>query len=210
MTDFPGRFPALKSQSPSPVAARTAEEPWPETDHEIVRAFEVDPSAALAVLYDRYASLVYGLALAILASRLEAEDVTQEVFLTLCDRFTYDPVRGSLSAFLITMTRSRAIDRLRKSGRRLQLLESRGATLHVEIAGGNPLERASLEQWSARVRDALARLPDRQRRVLELAYYRDLTQAEIAAQLDAPLGTVKSWARQALAELRRNLQGLLE
>src|SRR5207249_3420988 len=78
--------------------------------------------AALGPLYDRYGGLVYGLARAILQSQDEAEDLTQEVFVMLCQGTTYDVRRGSLGAFLTTLTRSRAIDRLRRRGRRLRIL----------------------------------------------------------------------------------------
>src|ERR1051325_4239759 len=83
-----------------------------ETDAELLAALAVDQPRALGLLYDRYAGLVYGLAAKILGASPEAEDLTQEIFLTLCTKCDYDPSRGSLSAFLVTLTRSRAIDKI--------------------------------------------------------------------------------------------------
>ena len=94
------------------------------SDAELVARLADDPSA-LGVLYDRHGRLVYGLALAILRSAELAEDLTQEVFMSLYDQSLFDPGRGTVGAFLTTLTRSRAIDRLRGSGRRVRLLRAR-------------------------------------------------------------------------------------
>ncbi len=211
-TGFPRRSTPTPPTTASPEAtASPSDGRAATTDAELVHLLESEPVAALAALYDRYASLVYGLALGVLASPAEAEDLTQEVFLTLATRRTYDPGRGSLSAFLITIARSRAIDRLRRARRRLRLLENRRpGQLPSPAPEDDPLERLDLVERGRRVRAALTELPERQRRVLELAYYRDLSQSQIAVALGAPLGTVKSWARQGLSGLRRNLQGLTE
>jgi RNA polymerase sigma-70 factor (ECF subfamily) len=166
-----------------------------------------DPSA-LGLLYDRYGKLVYGLALAILGSRQEAEDLTQEVFLTVYEHTAYDPGRGSVGAFLTTMTRSRAIDRLRRRGRSVRLLRTWHEATPPAPAPFTPLERVSMQQCSERVRAALGALPDAERQVLELAYYKGLSQAEIAADLDTPLGTVKSRSRRALMALKEALGDL--
>jgi len=169
-----------------------------------------DPTA-LEVVYDRYAALVYGLALAVLRDADEAQDLTQEVFMSLYRQSgSYDPARGALGGFLTAMTRSRAIDRLRARGRKLRVLHQ---FQRAEVPTSTPstaLERISIGQCSDRVRAALAQLPENQRRVLELAYYRGLSQSEIAADLDASLGTVKSWARRGLLTLKEALGDLLE
>ena len=167
-----------------------------------------DPSA-LGELYDRYGKLVYGLALAILGSRQEAEDLTQEVFLTVYEQTGYDPARGSVGAFLTTMTRSRAIDRLRRRGRSVRLLRTWHEATPPARGPFTPLERVSMQQCADRVRAALSALPDAEREVLELAYYKGLSQAEIAADLDTPLGTVKSRSRRALIALKQTLGDLM-
>lgn len=172
------------------------------TDAELLACLAVDQSRGLGGLYDRYAGLVYGLAYSVLGAAAEAEDLTQEVFLTLCSKCDYDPTRGTLSAFLVTITRSRAIDKLRARSRKVQFLQQWGNVATLQQPAPSPLEELSVLECSERVRNALAQLPEMQRRVLELAYYKGLSQTEIAAELDAPLGTVKSWARKGLFELR--------
>ena len=173
----------------------------------MLRAAAEDPSA-LGPLYDRYAKLVYGLALAILGSREEAQDLTQEVFVTVCEPTGFDPGRGSVSAFLTTMTRSRAIDRLRRRGRSVRLLKTWHEATPVTTAPPTPFESLSVGRCAERVRGALAELPEAERQVLEMAYFKGLSQAEIAADLDTPLGTVKSRSRRALMTLKRALQDL--
>lgn len=179
------------------------------TDSELVAAMRTGDAAALATLYDRYSSLVYRLALRILSDAEEAADLTQDVFLALWRGNRYEANRGSLSSFLTTLTRSRAIDRLRSRSSKLRFLQ-RWSQLMTTQSSSNPFEVASLEQRSEFVREALTQLPDKQRQVLELAYYDGLSQSEIATQLEAPLGTVKSWSRQGLLNLRKQLQSLLD
>jgi RNA polymerase sigma-70 factor (ECF subfamily) len=177
------------------------------SDEDLLHALATGEGGALGVLYDRYGALVYGLAVRILATRPEAEDLTQEVFLHLSQGGGFDPRRGSLPAYLVTFTRSRAVDRLRARRRAQQRLGRWEQSQRGEGAWADPLERACLAQLAHRVRLALDGLPEHQRRVLELAYYGDLSQTEIAAQLNAPLGTVKSWARRGLLSLRQRLLG---
>lgn len=157
--------------------------------------------SAIASLYGRYANRVYRVALAILGSREEAEDLTQDVFATLCGPSSYDPSRGSMRAFLTAMTRSRAIDRLRFRGRSARLLKTWSEAAPVGDAPAMPSEGVSMRRTAERIRGALAGLPAAQRQVLEMAYYRGLSQHEIAVELGRPLGTVKSWSRRALLEL---------
>ena len=167
-----------------------------------------DDQAALGQLYDRHAKLVYGVALAILASPEEAQDVVQEVFLTVSEPTAYDPARGTVGAFLTTMTRSRAIDRLRRRGRSVRLLKTWHEATPVAPAPPSPPERVAMQECAERVRGALAALPDADREVLELAYWKGLSQSEIAADLGAPLGTIKSRCRRALLALRGALGDL--
>jgi RNA polymerase sigma-70 factor (ECF subfamily) len=179
------------------------------SDAELVAALAHDRNAALGAVYDRYAGLVYGLALAMLTSRDEADDLTQEVFLALCTRSDYDPARGSLAAYLITMTRSRALDRLRARGSGRRFLSRWERSQALSSSPFTPHEEVALRQGAGRVRGALAELSPAQRQVLELAYYKDLTQPEIADELDLPLGTVKTHTRRGLQALRRLLEDLL-
>lgn len=177
------------------------------TDLELLDALASDPEA-LGMLYDRHASLVYGLAMSVLRDPTEAEDLTHELFVGLADH-TFDPERGTLAAYLVSLTRSRAIDRLRRGGRHLRLLRQWHESEPEPATAPTPHQAISTKQLTHRVRAALAELSDREREVLELSYYRGMTQAEIADQLGAPLGSVKSWARRALLSLRDNLQDLV-
>ena len=179
------------------------------TDIELVEAVRADDGAALGVLYDRHAGLVFGTALAILQKRDEAEDLTQEVFVALSVDRAFDPARGQLRSFLVALTRSRAIDRVRARGRHLRLLKRWHNIGPAPPSPQTPLQHCSTKECAERVRAALGDLSDREREVLELAYFRGLTQAEIAERLDTPLGTVKSWARRGLSSLKANLQDLV-
>lgn len=180
-----------------------------QTDAEVFRALKAGQPSALGILYDRYANLIYRLALRILANPQEAEDLTQEIFLSLWRSGIYNPARGSLGSFLTTLTRSRAIDKLRSRSTRWKFLQRWSQTMITESTP-TPFELASLSQRSQYVRDALAQLPDKQRQVLEMSYYDGFSQSEIAQRLDIPLGTIKTWTRQGLLNLRQNLGDFIE
>jgi RNA polymerase sigma-70 factor (ECF subfamily) len=153
-------------------------------------------AAALGEFYDLYAGLVNGLALRILRNSAEAEDVVQEVFVQVWRQAArYDPSRGSAEAWLCTIARSRALDRLRRQASRR---EESGET--VPASASRP-ERPRTEEALA-VRKALESLTPDQRAALELAYYEGLTQTEIADRLGQPLGTVKTRMRTAMIRLR--------
>jgi RNA polymerase sigma-70 factor (ECF subfamily) len=164
----------MVATSPDPAVGRA------KTDAELYAALAVDRTGALGQLYDRYAGLVYGLAMRVLGAPAEAEDLTQEIFLTLCTKCDYDPSRGSLSAFLVTLTRSRAIDKIRARTRKSRFVERWGGALVPDEPVASPLDAVSLVECSTRVRAALATLPDPQRRVIEMSPSRP-QPAEIAA-----------------------------
>jgi RNA polymerase sigma-70 factor (ECF subfamily) len=189
--------------SDAPLTDSTVQHP---TDLTLLEALRQGQVKALRMLYDRYARLVYGLAYKVLGNAEEAEDVTQDIFLTLWHRNTYNPNRGSLSSFLATMTRSRAIDKLRSRGSRLRFLQRMQGVVQSQAPAVTPMEQASLGERSQRVRDALDSLPDSERQIIEIAYYEGLSQSEIAKRLNIPLGTVKTRSRQGLIKLRQTLQ----
>jgi RNA polymerase sigma-70 factor (ECF subfamily) len=152
--------------------------------------------------YDRYATLAFTFALRLLGARSDAEDLLQEVFLQVWRQAqSYSPERGSPEAWLITITRSRAIDKLRSLRRRgmssVSVDESSRGEVGVVVAPASQASEAKLT-----VQGVMARLPDTQRLVLELAYFDGLTQSEIAARLGEPLGTVKTRMRAGLERLR--------
>jgi RNA polymerase sigma-70 factor, ECF subfamily len=196
---------AMHPDSPKPEPSASD-----QTDADLFLALKAGRVEALGALYDRYSNLVYGLALRVLSNSEEAEDVTQEIFLALWHKDTYNPTRGSLSSFLVTMTRSRSIDRLRSRNTKLKFLQRWKRISTSEAASANPLEQVSMNERSQIIRDALALLPDSERQVLEIAYFEGLSQSEIAKRLDTPLGTVKTRTRQGLLKLRQNLRDFIQ
>lgn len=180
-----------------------------KTDAEVFQALRAGECYGMAILYDRYGELVYRLGLRILCNPQEAEDLTQEVFLLLNRTVAYDPKRGSMCAFLLTITRTRAIDRLRKGRSQQQFLQKWGRIEPV-VSLSTPMENAASIEVSSRVKDALSTLPDSQRQILEMAYYDGHSQSEISQNLDIPLGTVKTRSRQGLLKLRNILKDLVE
>ena len=180
-----------------------------QTDIEVFQALQSGNLSALGVLYDRYGEAVYRLAWRILGNAAEAEDLTQEVFVTLWRSCTYDPTRGSTIVFLMTLTRSRAINRLRQMRSQQQLLQRWERSIPTQSP--NPLiDKVSLGEMSHRIVEALQELPPNQRQVLEMAYYDGLSQSEITQKLNIPLGTVKTRTRQGLLKLRQLLKDLVE
>lgn len=177
------------------------------TDVELLNALKAGQIHALSALYDRYASLVYRMALRVLHDSEEAEDLTQDVFLRLWNQADrYDASRGSLSSYLLTITRSRAIDKLRSRGSQLRFFHRWKATLLYNATPDTPLESISMEERSQLVRAALSSLSDNERQILELSYYEGLSYTEMAKRLNLPLGTVKSRARAGLRKLRHALK----
>ena len=161
-------------------------------------------SRALAELYDRYTPLLYPVVHRILRTAADAEDALQEAWLQVWRRSaTYDANRGPVAAWLLTLARSRALDRYRSRSTR-QLAESK-VDPEPQGAPADPASTAVQGQLGDRVRAALARLTPQQRQVLEIAYFEGHSQSEVAERLQAPLGTVKSWTRQGLARLRELL-----
>jgi RNA polymerase sigma-70 factor, ECF subfamily len=166
---------------------------------------------ALAELYDRHGRLVFSLALRVVGDQRDAEDVAQEVFAQAwrqAPRFDA-AARGNAVAWLLTLTRSRAIDLLR---RRRARLESAAAPDSIETPDGaaGPEQQVEWQGRAAAVRRAVETLPLLQRIAVELAFFEGLTHAEIAEQLDVPLGTVKTRVRQGLLKLRDHLAGAME
>jgi RNA polymerase sigma-70 factor (ECF subfamily) len=194
-------------RKPDAVSEQNASLRQHELDRLLLQELTSEPLAGLARIYDQHAGLVYGLARAILTNTQEAEDLTQEIFVGLLGRCAYDPSRGSLASFLTMMTRSRAIDILRARDRTTRLLETWGDGNAAGVAT-TPHEEVSSDESAHQVRLALESLPAAQRQVLELAYFKGLTQVEIAEALNAPLGTVKTWVRKGLYSLRDALQTL--
>ena len=178
---------------------------------------------ALAALYDRHVNSIFATAYRMTGDRSVAEDVVQEVFLTLWNRAErFDRAVGSLAAWLGTIARNRAVDRLRAASRRPQLVSlspidgqdepdssalerlagARGTVGGVDRDAGDPADLLATVETQAAIGAALAGMAEPEREVILLAYRDDLTQSEIAARLGWPLGTVKTRTRRALLQLR--------
>ncbi|MGD0378766.1 MAG: sigma-70 family RNA polymerase sigma factor [Acidimicrobiales bacterium] len=170
-------------------------------DAVLVARLAAGDEEALAEVWQRHSSLVFGLARRVTGDTSAAEDVTQEVFVTLWrqpERF--DARRGSLRAFLGVHAQRRAIDAIRRDGRRTER-EHRHHRLHP-LAESSPGDAAQNSALSGVVHQAIEKLPAEQRAVVELAYFGGLTLREIATTLEIPEGTAKSRLRLAQAKLQ--------
>ena len=179
-----------------------------QTDTEVYFALVSGEVPALGILYERYGEVVYRFALRILGNAQEAEDLTQEVFLTLWRNQSYDPKRGSMLAFLNTLTRSKSIDRYRQRQAQWRSLEKLGKSNSPEPRN-DLMDKLALKETSRQMQEAMAKLSTNQRVVLEKAYIDGLSQSEIAEDLNIPLGTVKTHKRNALLKLRETLKDLV-
>lgn len=178
-------------------------------DDALVRQMSDGDSRALEVLYDRYARVVFSFALRIVGDRLLAEEVLQEAF-TRCWRQSgrFELAKGNLASWLLSITHNLAIDEVRKRQRRPQradmvditdvLRGQEDTTVDVE-------EAAEASELREQIQRAMATLPDAQRQVIELAYFGGLTQREVAALLNEPLGTVKTRMRLGMQKLKELL-----
>ncbi|GGY01184.1 RNA polymerase sigma factor [Streptomyces djakartensis] len=186
---------------------RTASAPPVEEtryEEELARGLAAADEEAFAAIYRRWGSLVHTMATRLLGDTHEAEDVTQQVFLGAWHgRAGFRPERGPLGAWLVGITRRKIVDALAARTRRLTLADSA-----ARDASPAPDDEAVPERVLDRVLlvDALARLPRHQREVLCMAFYEDLTQAQIAERTGMPLGTVKSHARRGLHRLRQAIE----
>ena len=175
-------------------------------DVELLKAIAARDEAALAQLYDGYRVILFGLLMRILNNREEAEDVLQEVFLQVWRRAgDFDEARGRPFTWLVTLARSRGIDRLRTLAARERVAVA-GARDESEVVSDAASDAFRSEQREV-VNTALAQLPDEQRQLLLLAYFDGLSQSEIAARVGAPLGTVKTRMRTGMMKLRELLKG---
>jgi RNA polymerase sigma-70 factor (ECF subfamily) len=172
-------------------------------DAELVERVAAGDRQAFLHLYDRYVPRVLGLAQRMLGERMAAEEVTQDAFVKLWTRaVTFNPARGTLLSWLLTVTRRTALDRLRLEGRRPQVVEppdeEQGWDELPDGASGGDEAR-----WRS-LRFAVADLPREQRLVIELAFYHGLSHSQIAEHARIPLGTVKTRLRLGMEKLRQS------
>lgn len=192
---------AAAGQTPAAVARpMTAVQGQPNADEDLVERFRAGDETALRYAYDRYGGAVFHLASRSLANTADAEDVAQATFVAAWQgRQTFDPDRGSMLGWLLGIARRKVIDRLRAAAREARTAETIRALPEPVTTDAGPdrvVDRLV-------VADELAQLPQDQRRMLELAFYDDLTHPQISALTGVPLGTVKSHIRRGMASLRR-------
>jgi RNA polymerase sigma factor (sigma-70 family) len=172
------------------------------TDESLLARVARGDDDALGSLYDRFGPVAYGLALRILRDERLAEDAVQEAFLAVWRQAaSFRPERANARAWVLTFVHRRAVDLVRREERR------RGEPLEPEAepATGSTAEAVELRRRREAVQRALARLPEEQRRPIELAYYGGFSQSELAERLGEPLGTIKSRMFTGLKRLRELL-----
>jgi RNA polymerase sigma-70 factor (ECF subfamily) len=170
------------------------------TDSTLMSRIRAGDEDALGTLHDRYAQVVYSVALRVLGETTQAEDILQEIFLQLWrNPQTFDSSRGSLGAWLAVIARHRAIDYLRRRRPETDIED-------VIVAVDSNLEQTADRNIAiGKVRAAVERLPVEQRKPLEMAFFQGLTHSEIASKTGEPLGTIKTRIRAALLTLRKVL-----
>lgn len=173
----------------------------------LVRIIQQD-EAALSILYDRYARIVYAIAFKSLENAEESEEIVLDVFAQVWrTAHSYNPEKGRVDTWLFMIARSRILDRLRKLQRsNKKQTASREAYLQSPHASPDPIEDAVILERRSVVQAALQQLTPKHRQVLELAYYKGLSHQQISQALDLPLGTVKSSIRLSLNKLRATLE----
>ncbi len=192
-----------------PTSSKTGSLAAPGDAALLRRIVERQPDA-LAELYDRFSPTLLALARRILDSTADAEEILQEVFVHVWNQAQrYDPARSSVSTWLVLITRSRAIDRLRSRAvvERTHSAAGHDAAISSEShTSPEALQNVFIQQRHERVRREMATLPAEQRQVLEMAFYQGLSQSEIAAKAGLPLGTVKTRTLLAMRKLRNALR----
>lgn len=182
----------------------------PPGDEELIRSILEGKSNALGELYDRYGRLVYSLAFQVVGDSATAEEVSQEVFLQIWNKAgTYQAQQGKVITWLTSVARHKAIDSLRRKQARPEghqvEFDSDDESDLVDPIGVE--EQVVLSQRSLAVRRAISHLPPDQKKALAMAYFKGMTQQEVADAIGEPLGTVKTRIRLAMLKLRQFLEG---
>ncbi len=183
------------------------------------RPFDPDINGAIGELYDRYGRLVYTVAIHVVGDSETAEEITQDVFVRACEGArTYRPEMAKVSSWLVSITRHRSIDELRRRGARPEKYrvdwpqDSDPTELDSLLTADGPEAAVEGTLQQRGLRQVIAQLPHDQRQVLALAYFKGLSHSEIASLLGEPLGTVKSRIRKAMQKLRDTMldRGMIE
>ena len=196
--ELPWFFPSLWSHPPAAPLEH-------EEDHALLARVARGEVGALRALYDEHSRRAMAIAMRVLRNESEAEEVVQETFMEIWRRADqFDKERGTAAAWVVTIARSRSIDRLRSSVTTSRAIESVAATpKQPELL---PHDLAEQRHDEARVAAALGELPPEQRQTIELAYFEGLSQSEIAAKTGSPLGTVKMRVKLGMSKLAKLLK----
>ena len=197
--------------SPSDARSRPRKSRLSPEEEALVERLKSGDGEALAELFQRYSGMLLGLAQRILGNAAEAEEVLQEVFLQVWGQVErYDPTRAALSTWVVMITRSRAIDRLRSRNvaqRTATAAQQENTRTHTSPRGTRDV---LMVERRRRLDGEMGGLPAEQRRVLEMAFYGGMTQSEIAERTGTPLGTVKTRTLLAMKKLRKALADEIE
>jgi len=182
-----------------------------ETQTQLLRRVAARDRQALADFYDQVAGVLFSTAVRILGDQQEAEEVIQDVFVQIWEKAPmFDIVLGTPFHWAVSITRNRAIDRLRSRQRRARVIEGFREEMASETAQYASATTPSLDtEHISLIRNTVSSLPPDQRQAIELAFFSGLTHAEIADKLSEPLGTVKARIRRGMLKLRESLQSCI-
>jgi RNA polymerase sigma-70 factor, ECF subfamily len=176
-----------------------------EVESELLKRVGEGDRASFEQLYDRFSGVLFSAALQILGDQREAEDVLQDVFVQIWDKAKlYNAARGKPLTWAMTLTRNKAIDRLRSIQRRFRLKDQveKEAKVSSQMASPNSVDEVDAKEKSRIIHSAVLQLSQEQREAIELAFFSGLTQNEIAEELHQPLGTVKARIRRGMLKLK--------
>jgi RNA polymerase sigma-70 factor, ECF subfamily len=186
-----------------------------DSNHEkfLIERIVLRNEKSLEELYDRYSRIIFSLALRIVKKKEDAEEILQNVFLQIWDKaHTFDYQKGNVYSWIITLTRNKAIDKLRSKSYKT---ESQNVTIKEDLltftnaSYNSTIDAVTMNERISIVKNAISQIPEEQKSIIELAYFEGYTQAEISETLNIPLGTVKTRMRQAMIKLRTILSDYL-
>jgi len=199
---------AISTGDRFPVRMESPESPTPEIDESVLRAIAGRDADAFSSLYQAFSRPLFSLAFRMLQRREDAEELLQEVFVKIWnDAAAYNGAKGTAFTWAATITRNKAIDRIRSSQRRSRLHQ--GAEAESSVLSPSqpaPVRIVEAHETASTVQGALKSLPADQRIAMELAYFEGLSQSEIAERLQEPITTIKGRIRRAMMTLRKELQ----
>ena len=180
-----------------------------EAEIELLKKIGQGDRRSFETLYDRFSRVLFSTAYRVLNNQEAAEDVLQDVFIQIWEKAPlYDPARGKPMTWAITLTRNKAIDRLRSAVRRSRLQDDieREAATSEQFDDRSSFDALATEDTGKQVREAIQKLSKDQREAIELAFFSSLTQTEIAERLKEPLGTIKARIRRGMMRLKELIQ----